>query len=71
MSQIVDAAPTRAAGVADRLARHHEQPAARHARLWALLEALGDAGALVDPTGVLAAQRFRRAEDEEVGHGRH
>jgi hypothetical protein len=39
-------------------------------RLWMLLEALGYAGAFIDPTGLLAAQRFRRAEQEERRHGR-
>jgi hypothetical protein len=33
-------------------------------RTEALLEAMAFVGALVDPTGVLAAQRFSRAEDE-------
>ena len=33
-------------------------------RIEALLDAMGFVGALVDPTGVLAAQRFSRAEDE-------
>jgi hypothetical protein len=42
----------------------------RPTRLWVLLEALGYAGAFIDPTGLLAAQRFRRAEQEERRHGR-
>jgi hypothetical protein len=33
-------------------------------RIEALLDAMGFVGALVDPSGVLAAQRFSRAEDE-------
>jgi hypothetical protein len=32
-------------------------------RLWRLLEALAYAGALIDPSGALVAQRFRRAEE--------
>jgi hypothetical protein len=64
MSQIVDAAPDREAR------QHREQPVARPTRLWVLLEALGYAGAFLDPTGVLAAQRFRRAEQEERRRGR-
>jgi hypothetical protein len=44
--------------------------ATRPTRLWVLLEALGYAGAFIDPTGLLAAQRFRRAEQEERRHGR-
>jgi hypothetical protein len=35
-----------------------------------LLEALGYAGAFLDPTGVLAAQRFRRADQEKQRRGR-
>jgi hypothetical protein len=71
MSSIVDAAPTGAPASPDREARHHrQQPAARPTRLWVLLEALGYAGAFIDPSGVLAAQRFRRAEQEQRRHGR-
>jgi hypothetical protein len=70
MSQTVDA-PTRAPASPDREARdHRRQPVARPTRLWVLLEALGYAGAFIDPTGLLAAQRFRRAEQEEQRHGR-
>ena len=47
-----------------------QRPATRPTRLWVLLEALGYAGAFIDPTGLLAAQRFRRAEQEERRHGR-
>jgi hypothetical protein len=51
--------------------RHdHQEPLARPSKLWTLLEALGYAGAFLDPTGVLAAQRFRRAEQEGQRHGR-
>jgi hypothetical protein len=64
MSQLVDAAPARQAH------DHQAQPIARPTRVWALLEALGYAGALIDPTGVLAAERFRRAEDQQRRHGR-
>ena len=64
MSQTVDA-PTVAPASPDR-----GQPVARPTRLWVLLEALGYAGAFLDPTGVLAAQRFRRAEQEERRRGR-
>lgn len=64
-SQIV-VAPTGAPATPDREARHHhQQPVARPTRLWVLLEALGYAGAFLDPTGVLAAQRFRRAAEQE------
>jgi hypothetical protein len=50
--------------------RHDRQePLATPSKLWTLLEALGYAGAFLDPTGVLAAQRFRRAEEGQR-HGR-
>jgi hypothetical protein len=32
-------------------------------RRWRLIEALAYAGALIDPSGALVAQRFRRIED--------
>jgi hypothetical protein len=34
-----------------------------HSRLWSVLEALAYAGALIDPSGALVAQRFRRIQD--------
>jgi hypothetical protein len=34
-------------------------------RIWALVEALAYAGAAIDPTAALAAQRFARIRDEE------
>jgi hypothetical protein len=34
-------------------------------RAWALLEALAWSGAFIDPTGVLAVERLRRAREEE------
>ena len=40
------------------------------ARRWALLEALADAGAYIDPTGVLAAQRFAQMREMERHRGR-
>jgi hypothetical protein len=72
MSQIVDSAPTRDPAGRDREERDDRQePFARPTRLWVLLEALGYAGAFIDPSGVLAAQRFRRAEQQqERRHGR-
>jgi hypothetical protein len=41
---------------------HDDRAAGRAApsRVWALLEAMAYAGAIIDPTGVLAAERFRR-----------
>jgi hypothetical protein len=32
-------------------------------RLWRVIEALAYAGALIDPSGALVAQRYRRIED--------
>jgi hypothetical protein len=44
---------------------------ARRSRLWTVIEALAYAGAVVDPTGILAVERLRRAqEEEEARHGR-
>jgi hypothetical protein len=55
----------------DREQRHDRQhPVARPTRLWVVLEALGYAGAFLDPTGVLAAQRFRRADQQQQRRGR-
>jgi hypothetical protein len=34
-----------------------------------VLEALAYAGAFIDPSGILAVQRLRRAEEEERRHG--
>ena len=39
-------------------------------RLWTLIEALAYAGAIVDPSGILAVQRLRWAEEEERRNGR-
>jgi hypothetical protein len=39
-------------------------------RAWALLAALAYAGAIIDPSGVLAGQRMRRIPEQEQGHGR-
>ena len=39
--------------------------APRPSRIWALAEALAYAGAYVDPSGILAVQRLRWAEEEE------
>jgi len=71
MSQSISGTPTRDPAGRDREARdEHQEPFARPSRLWVLLEALGYAGAFIDPTGVLASQRFRRAEEKEQRDGR-
>jgi hypothetical protein len=38
-------------------------------RIWALLGALAYAGALIDPTGVLATQRFARIREDAQRRG--
>jgi hypothetical protein len=58
MRQLTDGAPT----------RDRQEPLPKPSKLWTVLEALGYAGAFIDPTGVLAAQRFRRASDQEQRH---
>jgi hypothetical protein len=37
----------------------------RPSRLWALIEALAYAGAVMDPSGIMAVQRLRQAQEEE------
>jgi hypothetical protein len=37
----------------------------RPSRIWALIEALAYAGAVMDPSGILAVQRLRQAQEEE------
>jgi hypothetical protein len=64
--QLADS-PTRAPAIRHRDAADH--PDRDHkpelSRIWVLLAALADAGAFIDPTGVLAAQRFARIPDQE------
>jgi hypothetical protein len=40
----------------------------RPSRLWALIEALAYAGAYIDPSGILAVQRLRQAQEEAEEH---
>lgn len=37
----------------------------RPSRLWAMIEALAYAGAYIDPSGIMAVQRLRQAQEEE------
>jgi hypothetical protein len=75
MSAVITSSPTRAvarwgrdtADLADLADRGH-QP--KRSRRWNLVEALAYAGASVDPTAALAARRFARIRDEELGRGR-
>jgi hypothetical protein len=50
----------------DQADRYRER---RRARLWALVEALAYAGAYIDPSGILAVQRLRQAQEEEQRNG--
>ena len=76
MSYLLAGSAIRAAALrdrdrADQIDRTDRADRADHDRrpepstLWTLIEALAYAGALIDPSGVLAAQRFRDALEEE------
>ncbi len=67
MSQLIASSPTRPPAFRDRTATDHIDPAAerRRARLWTVIEALAYAGAYIDPSGILAVQRLRQAQEEE------
>jgi hypothetical protein len=43
---------------------------ARRSRLWTMIEALAYAGAFIDPSGILAVQRLRQAQEEAERDGR-
>ena len=64
------ASPDRARAGDDRVDQVEQGREARRSRLWTLIEALAYAGALVDPSGILAVERLRRAEAEEERDGR-
>jgi hypothetical protein len=73
MSQLIATTSTRPPAFRDR--EHtdqtgHDRQARRRARLWTVIEALAYAGAYIDPSGVLAIQRLRQAEDEVERHAR-
>jgi hypothetical protein len=73
MSQPLAATATRAPAFRDHHADHTHQgdrEAARRTRLWTMIEALAYAGAVIDPSGVLAVQRLRQAQEEEERNGR-
>jgi hypothetical protein len=46
----------------------HDRPRPARSRIWTVLEAMAYAGAVIDPTGVLATHRFRHIQEEQ--HGR-
>ena len=45
-------------------------PEPRRSRLWNVIEALAYAGAYIDPSGILAVQRLRQAQEEEERRAR-
>jgi hypothetical protein len=77
MSQLITSTATRPPAFRDGTAADHTDPighddadrqARRRARLWTVLEALAYAGAYIDPSGILAVQRLRQAQEEEERH---
>jgi len=73
MSELLTTTATRPPAFRDRTATHPTDPTdpidpaaeRRRARLWTVIEALAYAGAMIDPSGVLAVQRLRQAQEEE------
>ena len=73
MSQLIASTSTRPPALRDPVPADRLRPTdptdhvreRRQARLWTLIEALAYAGAVVDPSGVLAVERLRRAKEEE------
>jgi hypothetical protein len=72
MSQPIASTATRPPAFRDRPATDHTDPAPepRQSRLWTVIEALAYAGAYIDPSGILAVQRLRQAQEEEERHAR-
>ena len=73
MSQLIVTTATRPPALRDRsgtdqIDRRAER---RRARLWTFIEALAHAGALIDPSGVRAYERFRQAQEEQEEAERH
>ena len=66
MSQLIVTTPTRPPAFRDRSDTDQIDHRAerRRARLWTVIEALAYAGAYVDPSGTLAVERLRRAQEE-------
>jgi hypothetical protein len=66
MSHLIATAPTRTRTFRDRGDTDHaDLGRERPSRIWALVEALAYAGAFIDPSGILAVQRLRQAQEEE------
>ena len=69
MSQLLTT-PTQAPAFPDQGADQADRKReARRTRLRALIEALAYAGAYIDPSGILAVQRLRQAQEEEARNG--
>jgi hypothetical protein len=75
MSQLLATTATRPPAFRDREDTDHTGQAdrdreARRSRLWTMIEALAYAGAFIDPSGILAVQRLRQAQEEAERDGR-
>jgi hypothetical protein len=76
MSQPIVSTATRPPAFRDRPATDHtgltdaDRQTRRRARLWTVIEALAYAGAYIDPSGILAVQRLRQAQEEEERRAR-
>ena len=72
MSQLIASTTTRPPAFRDGPATDPTDPAPapRRSRLWNVVEALAYAGAYIDPSGILAVQRLRQAQEEEERHAR-
>ena len=76
MSELLTATATRPPAFRDRDREPTDQTAGddgqarRRSRLWTVIEALAYTGAYIDPSGVLAVQRLRQAQEEEERHAR-
>ena len=75
MSQPIVSTATRPPAFRDReLERDGTHPTDRDpqpgpSRWWTVIEALAYAGAYIDPSGILAVQRLRQAQEEEERNG--
>ena len=72
MSQPIASTATRLPAFRDRTDTDHADPAPEpwRSRIWTVIEALAYAGAYIDPSGILAVQRLRQAQEEEERHAR-
>jgi hypothetical protein len=75
MSHLIASTATRAPAFRDQTGTDHtgtdqaDLGRERPSRLWVMLEALAYAGAYIDPSGILAVQRLRQAQEEEKRNG--